>query len=310
MPLPFALDHINLWLIEDGDGMAAVDTGIALDTVKSAWQSVLAGRQLTRQIVTHFHPDHLGLAAWLETTHGAPLAMTPTEYLTAQAIAAGLPPFDIDSLVMLFRRHGLDETRAAAIRARGNAYRRGVPQIPATFVPLYDGDTLHLGAHDWRVIVGRGHSPEHACLYCERLGLLIAGDMLLPRISSNVASYASTPAHDTLRQYLDALARLAELPADTLVLPAHGLPFRGIRARVEELHAHHAARCDELCAACAQAPRAAGELLEVLFGRMLDDPHQVLFAMSEAIAHLNHLVADGRLRRIVEGDVIRHTPSP
>jgi len=151
MPLPFALDHINLWLLEDGEGFIAVDTGIAMDAVKQAWKSALASfsteRHLSRQIVTHFHPDHLGLAGWLESEYGAPLWMTQGEYLTARVIAAGLAPFDIPSMVALYARHGLDAERCAALEARGNAYRRGVPVIPATFHPLFDGDRLRIGAN-------------------------------------------------------------------------------------------------------------------------------------------------------------------
>jgi glyoxylase-like metal-dependent hydrolase (beta-lactamase superfamily II) len=281
-----------------------------MDTVKQAWKSALAGRHLSRQIVTHFHPDHLGLAGWLESEYGAPLWMTQGEYLTAHVIAAGLPPFDIPSMVALFRRHGLDAERCAALEARGNAYRRGVPVIPATFQPIFEGDTLTIGAHDWRVILGHGHAPEHASLYCAELKVLIAGDMLLPRISTNVSAYAAAPELDTLKLYLDSIDRLTALPEDTLVLPSHGRPFRGIHARVAELHAHHDARCDDLLAACAEGPRCAGDLLTVLFGRPIDDPHQTLFAMGEAIAHLNYLESQNRLQRRSENGIIRYQPKP
>jgi len=307
MPLPFALDHINLWLLEDGDALTAVDAGIAMDAVKQAWKSALAGRRLTRQIVTHFHPDHLGLAGWLVSEYGAPLMMTQGEYLTAQVIWAGLPPFDIPSMVALYRRHGLDAARCAALAARGNAYRRGVPAIPSTFHPLFDGNRLRIGNQEWEVIVGHGHAPEHASLYCAALGVLIGGDMLLPRISTNVSAYAAAPHLDTLQLYLASLDRLAELPADTLVLPSHGLPFRGIQTRVAELQAHHAARCADLLAACTAGPRTAGDLLEVLFGRPIDDPHQTLFAMGEAIAHLNYLEHQGRLQRHTENSTCYYT---
>ncbi|MFN3477722.1 MAG: MBL fold metallo-hydrolase, partial [Candidatus Methylomirabilales bacterium] len=192
--------------------------------------------------------------AWLEAETGAPLLMTQGEYLTAQAIATGIPPFDVASMVGLFCRHGLDAARSNALAARGNAYRRGVPAIPATFQPIFDGDRLKIGDHEWQVIVGHGHAPEHASLYCADLGVLIAGDMLLPRISTNVSSYAAAPRLDTLKLYLDSLDRLTALPEDTLILPAHGLPFRGLHARVAELSAHHAARCADLLAACDQAP--------------------------------------------------------
>lgn len=310
MPLPFALDHINLWLIEDGDGYTAVDTGIAMDSVKDAWKSALAGRHLKRQIVTHFHPDHLGLAAWLEAETGAPLAITQGEYLTGQAIAADIPPFDVASMVRFFHRHGLDTARCAALTARGNAYRHGVPAIPATFQPLFDDDWLTLGEHSWQIIVGHGHAPEHASLYCDQLNVLISGDMLLPRITSNISAYAAAPDLDTLALYLSSLDRLGTLPAETLVLPSHGLPFRGLHARIEELKAHHAARCAELLAACERAPRSAGELLETLFGRPITDPHQTLFAMGEAIAHLNHLERCGSLRRIFDDGIIRYSRIP
>lgn len=310
MPLPFALDHINLWLLEDGEGWTAIDTGIALDPVKDAWKSVLQGRRLSRQIVTHFHPDHLGLAGWLAEETGAPLWMTQGEYLTAHVVAAGLPPFDMGTMIEFFRRHGLGADGVAGLEKRGNAYRRGVPSIPATFQRLIDGERLGIGRHTWRVIVGHGHAPEHASLYCAELGVLIAGDMLLPRISTNVSAYAAAPHLDMLGLYLDSLERLTMLPTDTLVLPSHGLPFRGLHARVIELKRHHADRCAELLSACAAGPRCAAELLTVLFGRPIEDPHQTMFAMGEAIAHLNHLESQNRLQRRSEDGIVRYVTNP
>jgi glyoxylase-like metal-dependent hydrolase (beta-lactamase superfamily II) len=310
MPLPFALDHINLWLLEDGAGWTAIDTGIARDAVKEAWKSVLASfsteRHLVRQIVTHFHPDHLGLAAWLETETGAPLWMTQGEYLTAHLIAEGVAPFSIAAMLVFFRQHGLDEARLAALEERGNAYRRNVPALPATYHRLAEGDRVVIGENAWRIIVGHGHAPEHASLYCAELGVLIAGDMLLPRITTNVSAYAVNPLLDTLELFLDSIDRLTELPEDTLVLPSHGRPFRGLHTRVAELHAHHEARCAELLAACGDCPHSAAELLPVLFGRPIDDPHQTMFAMGEAIAHLNHLENQRRLERTLENGIIRY----
>ncbi len=309
MPLPFALDHINLWLLEDGEAYTVVDTGIALDAVKDAWKSALAGRQLVRQIVTHFHPDHLGLAAWLEAETGAPLWMTQGEYLTAHVIAASVHPFGVAAMVEFFRQHGLEEPALAAMEKRGNAYRRGVPAIPEKFQRIMEGEMIRIGRHDWRVIIGYGHAPEHASFYCDALHVLIAGDMLLPRISTNVSAYAAAPLLDTLDQFLNSIQQLTTLPDDTLVLPSHGRPFRGLHARVAELQAHHAARCDDLLVACVEAPRSASELLKVLFGRPIDDPHQTMFAMGEAIAHLNYLAKQGRLKRSIESGVIRYTSS-
>jgi glyoxylase-like metal-dependent hydrolase (beta-lactamase superfamily II) len=306
MPLPFALDHINLWLLEDGEAWTAVDTGIALDPVKQAWKSVLEGRRLSRQIVTHFHPDHVGLAAWLEAGTGAPLWMTQGEYLLAHLVHQGAAPFGTETMVDYFRSHGLGEDRCAALLARGNAYRRGVPALPAAFHRILDGDVVEIGGRDWRVIVGHGHAPEHASLYCASLGVLISGDMLLPRISTNISAFAASPRIDALGLFLASLDRLAALPADTLVLPSHGRPFVGLHARIAELKAHHAARCDDLLIACANGAQTAAGLLPVLFAREITDPHQTMFAMGEAIAHLNYLEHQRRLERSFENGIHRY----
>lgn len=306
MPLPFALNHVNLWLLDDGDAAVVVDTGFGLDEVRTHWNDILAadGRPLSRVVVTHCHPDHLGLADWLAARDGARVCMTQGEFLGGHALWHQLPGHCVADMVEQFRAHGLDAARLDALATRGNAYRRGVPALPASYHRLFDGDRLHIGAHEWEVIVGYGHAPEHASLYCESLGVLISGDMLLPRISTNVSVFAATPEDDPLGWFLDSLHRISKLPDRTLVLPSHGSPFRGIRTRVEQLVTHHRDRCNELLAACS-TPRSAGELLGTLFPRELDT-HQVMFAMGEAIAHLNHLAVRGELCRQVDGDgVIR-----
>jgi len=298
MPLPFALDHVNVWLLDDGDRLVAVDTGFGLDEVCAHWNAVLArdGRPLSAVVVTHHHPDHLGLASWLAARDGVPVAMTQGEFLAGHAIWNQTPGMCVPDMVEQFRRHGLDAARLDALSARGNAYRRGVPTIPSSFRRLFHDDVLRIGDNDWRIIVGYGHAPEHASLYCERLGVLISGDMLLPRISTNVSVYAATPDDDPLGWFLESLNRIKDLPDDTLVLPSHGRPFRGIRARVEQLEAHHRDRCDELLGVIG-TPASAAEVLSTLFPRELDT-HQVMFAMGEAIAHLNYLVDRQRARRL------------
>lgn len=302
MPLPFALDHINLWLLDDGENLLAVDTGFGQPEIEGHWQRILADlapRTLSRIVVTHYHPDHLGLAAWLQARTGAPVSMTQSEFLAGHAIWHELPGHDSGAMVAQFEAHGLDPLRLEAQRARGNPYRRGVPSLPTRIDRLLAGQVLRIGAHDWHVLVGYGHSPEHASLYCEALGTLISGDMLLPTISTNVSVNAAMPHADPLGWFLDSLRRIKDLPADTLVLPSHGLPFRGLRERVAQLEAHHQERCNELLAAC-DRPRSAGELLGTLFRRELDN-HQVMFAMGEAVAHLNHLAQQGALHRIQDG---------
>lgn len=310
MPLPFQLDHINLWLLRDGPGWAIVDTGFASDGVRAAWESVLAGLDgpVTRLIVTHFHPDHLGLATWLMERTGAPLWMTSGEFLTAHAVWNEVGGHGARFMVDQFRRHGLDEARLAKFASRGSGYRKAVPALPETHHRVREGDAITVGGRPWRVLVGHGHAPEHMALYCAERGVLISGDMLLPRISTNISVFAATPDADALGWYLGSLDRMArELPASTLVLPSHGLPFVGVQARVEALHAHHEERLGVLEEACEDAPESAAGLLETLFQRALDT-HQTMFAMGEAIAHLNHLEQAGRLSRSIDaGGVIRYS---
>lgn len=302
MPLPFALDHVNLWLLGDGDAVTLVDCGYGNAPTRAWWESLfataLAGRTLSRIIVTHCHPDHVGNAAWLAARSGAPVVMTHAEFLTAHALHGGHSGHGHDAIVALLARHGLAGDALAALASRGNPYHRGVPDVPETYVRVREGQASTAGGHSWRVIEGHGHSPEHASLYSEAAGVLVSGDMLLPKISTFISIWTIEPDADPLAHFLDSLAPFAALPEQTLVLPSHGLPFRGIAQRVAELRAHHAARLDELAAAAGAAARpvCAAELLPVLFQRELD-AQQLFFAMCEAIAHLNHLWHAGRLTR-------------
>ncbi len=309
MPLPFQLDHINLWLLRDGDGWTIVDTGFPDDAVRAAWRQVIAGLDgpVRRLIVTHFHPDHLGLATWLLEETGAELSMTSGEFLTAHAVWHEVGGHGSRFMVEQFRRHGLDEARLAKFAQRGSGYRKAVPALPEHYRRLRAGDVIAIGGRGWRALIGHGHAPEHLALYCAELGVLISGDMLLPKISTNISVFAATPDADALRWYLDSLDDLVREIADddTLVLPSHGLPFYGMTARVQALHAHHAERLRALEDSCQDAPQSAAGVLELLFQRALDT-HQTMFAMGEAIAHLNYLEQAGRLSRKVDADgVIR-----
>lgn len=304
MPLPFALDHINLWLLRDGDGWTGVDCGIALPDTQALWERIFAevlGRAgLSRLIVTHYHPDHMGNAGWMVQRFGAPMIMTEAEYLTAHAHYDRIAGYGAEATASLFAANGLDAKRVATIGGRGNPYRQRVSAPPQRFQRMMDGDEIRIGGHAWHVIVGYGHAPEHAALHCPALGVLISGDMLLPKISTNVSVWSIEPEGDPLKLFLRSINRFAELPEDTLVLPSHGLPFRGAHARIATLHRHHGDRLEEVFAACSQ-PSTAADLLPVLFRRALDD-HQLFFAMGESLAHLHYLWYRGQLARATGAD--------
>jgi glyoxylase-like metal-dependent hydrolase (beta-lactamase superfamily II) len=301
MPLPFALDHINLWLLEDGPSWTAVDCGIASELTRELWLRIfaehLSGRPIARVLVTHYHPDHIGLAGWLCERFAAPLWITEEEWLHARMMT-GDGAVDFAAAALRFARcAGLPAEDSAVFAERHSGYRRGVGPVPPAFVRLADGMDVAIGGRLWRVIVGEGHAPELACLHCAELGVLIAGDQILPRISPNISVPPHQPDANPLALYLNSLARLrARLPADTLVLPSHNLPFRGVHARIDELAAHHAERCAETIAACAR-PTSAADLLPVLFRRPLDR-HQTAFALGEAVAHLHYLVGEGEIERV------------
>jgi glyoxylase-like metal-dependent hydrolase (beta-lactamase superfamily II) len=304
MPLPFQLDHINLWLIEDEDGWTIVDTGIGDEKTRSLWEQIFSKvKNVKRVILTHYHPDHAGNAAWLCKRFGAEMWTTQGEYLTAHAVRSSSAGYTSEAVLEVFRRNGLPEERAARMAAiRGNnRYSALVPEFPYSYRRIIEGDSVRIGPQVWKAIIGHGHAPEHLSLYCEALKVVIAGDMLLSTISTNVSVWSIDPEGDPLRLFLESIARYRELPEDVLVLPSHGKPFRGAHTRVEQLEKHHAARFGELKDALRAAERSAGELLGVLFRRPLD-AHQTFFAMGEAIAHLHYLYYAGEARRAVGAD--------
>ncbi|HEY3181149.1 MAG TPA: MBL fold metallo-hydrolase [Casimicrobiaceae bacterium] len=307
MPLPFALDHINIWSLRETHGFTQVDSGYGDAATRELWSrhfdTTLRGEPITRIVATHCHPDHLGNAKWLSDRFGSPVAMTESEYLAAHAIIDQRATHAVNDTCALFRRHGMTEEHLAALAARGNQYKRGVPEAPAHFQRLIAGDRFTAGRTTWQVIAGFGHSPEHAALYSENAGVLVSGDMLLPKITTNVAVWPVEPDGDPLARFLSSLAAFETLPPDTLVLPSHGLPFRGIALRVAQLRAHHAVRLNELstAVAAAQAPQSAADVIPVLFRRPLD-LQQRFFAMGEAIAHLNHLWHARRINRVSGAD--------
>lgn len=307
MPLPFALDHINLWVLDDGDAWTLVDCGLGVEATWTLWErhfaGLLAGRPVRNLVVTHYHPDHVGSAAWLLARTGAAFWMTAAEFLSAHAAHDDTAGFDRPTGIALFERNGLDLSRIPESLRKGNRYSRGVPELPRQYRRLMHGDRLRVGGHDWEVITVFGHAPEHAALWCADLNVLISGDQVLPRITTNVGVWGSQPDANPLALFLGSLSRFAHVPADALVLPSHDRVFRGLHARIAQLHEHHAQRLARLLEGCA-TPISAHDALPFLFRRELDD-HQLMFAMGEAIAHLHYLESQKKVRRVEENGVIR-----
>jgi glyoxylase-like metal-dependent hydrolase (beta-lactamase superfamily II) len=218
-------------------------------------------------------------------------------------VRASSAGYTTEAVLKVFQRNGLDAGKHAAMSGRGNRYALLVPDFPHSYRRIIDGDVVKIGGHAWRAIIGHGHAPEHLSLYCEELNVLIAGDMLLSTISTNVSVWSIDPEGDPLRLFLDSIGRYRELPADVLVLPSHGKPFRGAHERVDQLEKHHRERFAELRQELKKGEKSAGELLPVLFRRPLD-AHQTFFAMGEAIAHLHYLYYAGEAKRAAGPDGI------
>lgn len=299
--LPYALDHVNLYLFEDGDGWALFDTGLGDDASREAWERVLTGplggRPITRLVVSHFHPDHAGLAGWFHERFAPPLHMAATEYLTVRLLQQPRSDQGEAAEGAHFRARGLDEATVEALLGRGLSYLRRTTGIAPSFERLRHGDRLALGGRTWEVLTGGGHAPEQVMLWCAHDNLFLAADQVLARISPNVSVVSLMPNADPLGDYIASLEMLRDtITPEALVLPGHNLPFRGMHLRTRELLDHHEQRCDRIAAACAPAPRTCAEIVPVLFHRPLD-PHQLSFAVGEAQAHINRMV---RSRRLVE----------
>jgi len=307
--LPFKLDHINLWLLqdndEDGDGWTIVDTGINRDEVRDAWKSVFAdhftdAKPLKRVIVTHFHPDHFGLAGWLTRRFRVPLWMPREEWTQARMLTLETSESSRGAFSRFYHAAGFDEEMMDAAKARAGRYARSVSRAPASFVRIADADEIVIGGRVWRTIVGTGHSPEHACLYSEELDVLISGDQVLPKISPNISVWPQEPEADPLALFLSSLDKLRGLGPDTLVLPSHNLPFRGLDGRIDDLQSHHAERLEATLGFCSE-PVTGVQVLRQLFLRELDT-HQLFFALGETLAHLHYLMGRGKVRRRRDAD--------
>ena len=318
MSLPFALNHINLWLLRDemeladgsgkAQGWTVVDCCVDRPESRAQWEQIIAdemqGLPVLRVIATHMHPDHLGLAHWLCERFEARLWISSTDYNVANIASRSDSGWGGESASRFLVSHGLSDKGSVEGVAKRSSYYSGlVPAVPRKYRRMQDGDIVHIGGKDWRCISGYGHAPEHISLHCEALGLLIGGDMMLPRISTNVSVFDTEPESDPLRLFLESIDKFRVLDEETLTLPSHGKPFRGLHERIDQLHAHHRERLDEVLQACSAKPCNAHDMLPFMFKRKLD-LHETTFAMGEAVAHMHMLWFAGKLRRKLDADGI------
>lgn len=297
MSLPFDLDHINLYLVEDESGWFVIDTGLNTTETKAAWERVF--EQLSKPvigvIVTHMHPDHVGLAGWITEKFRVPMYMTRMEYYVARALLAGPGSADRWSDRDYYARAGMDEDVIDKLLSQNNGFASVVSGMPLTHHRLQHGDRLSINKNQWEVIVGAGHSPEHACLYCHELGILISGDQVLPAISPNIGVYSQEPEANPLDEYLTSFTPLMALPEDTLTLPAHNQPFYGLHQRIKQLKQHHQRHLNALLVHCSE-PQTVMACLPVLFKRKLSG-RNIYFAVAECLSHLNYLLSEEMVTR-------------
>ena len=310
MPLPFALKWINLYLIKDGAGWALVDTGVATEETRILWRAlfegVLSGQPITRVICTHMHPDHIGLAGWITRKFACRLWITRLEYVTCRMLVADTGREAPQDGVDFYRAAGWDDDALDSYKVRFGGFGKAVSRLPDSYRRICDGEILEIGGEDWRVITGCGHSPEHACLLRLSDGVLISGDQVLPRISSNVSVFPTEPDGDPLSDWIASCHRLlAEVPKTAFTLPAHNEPFWGVHARLQGLIDSHNRSLDRLEKHLKERPRRAVDCFGALFARTIG-PDLIGMASGEALAHLNCLIGRGRAVKTMGTDGVAH----
>ncbi|MGB5902193.1 MAG: MBL fold metallo-hydrolase [Xanthobacteraceae bacterium] len=298
--LPFQLNHVNIYLLADGDGWAMIDSGFGNEETIAAWTALFEGPlknfNITRLIVTHSHPDHVGLAGWIVERFNCPLVMSQVEYLQSVYHQNRGTEERKEAQRLFFRRHGMDESLTDKLLGRGQDYLKRVSTLPASYRRISHGDEISIGTRRFKVITGGGHALDQVMLYCAADKLFLSADQVLSKISPNVSVWAVEPDQNSLGEYLASLASLTTtLPYDALVLPGHGVPFFGLKTRIKQLADHHEERCGMIAAACCESPKTSAELVPVVFYKYPLDAHQTGFAAGELIAHVNYMLNEGRL---------------
>jgi glyoxylase-like metal-dependent hydrolase (beta-lactamase superfamily II) len=300
LKLPFRLNHVNIYLLADGNGWTAVDAGFGNEESVAAWTALLDGPlkhvKITRLIVTHSHPDHVGLAGWIVERFNCPLVMSQVEYLQSVYHQNRGTEERRQAQRLFFSRHGMDEGLVEKLVGRGQEYLKRVSVLPASYRRISHGDEITVGARRFKVITGGGHALDQVMLYCASDKLFLSADQVLSKISPNVSVWAVEPDQNSLGEYLASLASLTTtLPFDALVLPGHGVPFYGLKTRIKQLADHHEERCRLIAQACLDEPKTSAQLVPVVFHKYPLDEHQMGFAAGELIAHVNYMLVEGRL---------------
>lgn len=304
LPMFGRLNHINVWLLEDHDGWTVVDTGLNREDVQRIWRSVfekhLGGRPVTRVIATHLHGDHTGNAGWICAHWGCDLWMSRADFYMCKVMAADGPSDVPEDAIRFYRRAGFDDMRLDRYRQRFGQFGANITPLPAGFRRIEDGQYIDIGGREWRAVIGHGHAPEHVCLYCPALKVIIGGDQILPKITPNVSVQPSEPNANPLRDFINTCARFREmLPPDLLVLPAHEMLYEGLHERLTELIDWHEVCLEKLYELCV-TPKRAVDCFPALFKSEIND-YSYFPATGESIAHL-HCALERRMLKVVEDE--------
>lgn len=308
MPMPFSLDHINLWLLEESDQWTIVDSGLATEEIIEAWEQLFTehfkGKPLKRVICTHMHPDHVGLAGWLCKRDQGTLYMSRGEYTYCRTLLSDKGREAPDDAINFYHSAGLTTEQLFHYRATFGWFGKLVKPLPHSFCRLQAGNVITIGEHQWQILIGSGHSPEHICLYNTAQNILISGDQLLPTISSNISVWPMEPFANPLQEWLDSCAQLKEtLDDDVLVLPAHGLPFVGAKLRLQALideHNEDLTALEEFC----HEPRRVVDAFDILFNTSINKTNRIM-ATGESFAHFNYLLSHHRVSESVDEQGIK-----